>query len=331
MYSKCVFVLCVLVVSGIFSGLSAAELKFTDQKPKLYRLQERASKIDSRAKEYPEINFVFESKGKPQDMEYATVNTLSKPRGKLVIWLMGNNRELFDRLSNYGFHVIGVHYARGWFGNLHNKNDKDTEHIGKIRLEAATGEDFSTFVDIAKPDGMMERSYQFVKWLAKKNPQGKWDYFMTEDGKGLRWDDVIVAGISHGSTTAARFAKHVKVSRVVMFSGPRDQTQTWQSLTSATPANRFFGFTHVLDTGWPAHYLRSWKMLGLEKFGPLTNVDNAKPPYSNSRMLISEADVKKDKKRAHNASVPGKASVKGKDGKYVYEDVWKYLFTHPVE
>ena len=116
-----------------------------------------------------------------------------------------------------------------------------------------------------------------------------------------------------------------------MFSGPRDQTQTWQSLPSATPANRFFGFTHVLDTGWPDHYHRSWKMLGLEKFGPLVNVDKEKPPYKNSRMLISEADVGGDKKRAHGASTPKKSSPKDKNGKYLYEDVWEYLFTHPVD
>ena len=30
---------------------------------------------------------------------------------------------------------------------------------------------------------MMERALQFVKWLAKENPQGRWDYFLTPDGK----------------------------------------------------------------------------------------------------------------------------------------------------
>lgn len=330
MFPKCVS----LFLTSIFSFhlySSAGELNYEDKKPQLYKLQQRASKIDSRAKEYPDINFVFGTDKKPADMQFAEVDTRVKSRGKLVIWLMGNNSELFKRLSSYGMHSIGVHYARGWFSQLHDKNDKDLEHIGKIRLEAATGKDFSTFVNIAHPDGMMERSFQFVKWLAKNNPQGKWEYFLTKDGKGLRWEDVIVTGSSHGSTTAARFAKHVKVSRVVMFSGPRDQTQTWQSLPSATPENRFFGFTHVLDTGWPDHYHRSWKMLGLEKFGPLVNVDSTAAPYKNSRMLISEADVKNDNKRAHGASSPGSRSPKGKDGKYLYEPVWKYLFTHPVE
>ncbi|MEO0475238.1 MAG: hypothetical protein AAF085_04590 [Planctomycetota bacterium] len=301
-----------------------------DPKPQRYKLEARASKIDNRAKEHPAINFAFESKGKPADTQRAAVDTRVAPRGKLVIWLMAYNGALFDRLADYGLHAIQVHYARGWFSKLHGLNDADTEHIGRIRLEAATGKDFSTYVDIPQPDGMMERAYRFVKHLAETNPQGQWGYYLTEDGKGLRWEHVIVAGSSHGSTTAARFAKYQKVSRVVMFSGPRDQTQTWQSLPSATPANRFFGFTHVDDAGWPDHYQRSWQMLGLEDEGPVVNVDEADPPYQKSRQLISRIDVG-DANRAHSASTPGTTSPKDKGGNYRYEDVWKYLFTYPIE
>jgi hypothetical protein len=170
-----------------------------------------------------------------------------------------------------------------------------------------------------------------VKWLAKENPQGHWDQFLSRDGKGLAWDKVILAGISHGSTTAARMAKHVRVDRVVMFSGPRDQFESWQSLPSATPGERFFGFTHVLDDGWKNdHYCRSWQMLQLHDYGPQVNVDKASPPYSNTRRLITEADVKNDPNRAHGAVVPGGNSPKDKSGKFLYEDVWRYLFTHPV-
>lgn len=324
----------ILIGCSSFSALAADEgdaLRYSDQQPQRYKLEARASQIDKQAKEHPEIDYVFESKGKPADVQHAIVDTSVAPRGKLVIWLMSHKPELFDRLADYGLHAIDVHYARGWFSKLQGLNNEDTEHIGRIRLEAATGQDFSTYIDIPRPDGMMHRAYMLVKHLSKENPQGQWDYFLTEDGKGLRWEHVILAGASHGSTTAARFAKHQKVSRVVMLSGPRDQTQSWQSLPSATPANRFFGFTHVGDAGWPDHYHRSWKMLGLEEFGPVVNVDDADPPYNKTRQLISKADVGDNANRAHSASTPGKASPKDKDGNYFYEDVWKYLFTQPVE
>ncbi len=312
---------------------AAAPLTFDNDAPRRYELTARASQIDARAQPHAEIGFVFEKDGKPQDTEHATVDTRVAPQGKLVIWLMGYNSQLFERVNSYGLHAIQVHYANGWFGKFGNAEPpNDDQFLGNIRLEAATGQDFSNEVEIPQPDGMMERAKQFVKWLAKENPQGKWDYFLTDDKQDLRWDKVIIAGASHGSTTAARFAKFKRVDRVVMFCGPRDQYQNWQALRSATPANRYFGFSHVLDGGWTGnHYCRSWQLLGLNQFGAIINVDNAAPPYNNTRRLISAADVKNDANRAHSSVTPGGASPKDKDGKYLYEPVWRYLFTHPVE
>lgn len=319
----------VISITAFASALAAA-----DTKTQRVDLTARASEIDPRAKEHPEIDFVFmDKKGKPADVQHACVDPSVKSQGKLVIWLMGHNQALFDRLASYGMNAIQVHYANGWFGKFGSINDpNDDKMLGKIRLEAATGEDFSKLVDIPKPDGIAERSFQFVKWLAKKNPQGNWEKFISSDGKSLRWENVILSGISHGATTAARFALHQKVDRVVMFSGPRDQTETWQALPSATPPNRFFGFTHVLDSGWPGHhYDRSWELLGMYKFGPVTNVDEVKPPYGNSRRLVTSADVKNDAKRAHGAVAPGGSAVKDAGGKLIHEDVWRYLFTSPVD
>lgn len=303
------------------------------QMPGRIELTARASEIDSRAKEHPEINFVFkDNQGKVQDLQHAVVDPRFKSRGELVIWLMGHNQPLFERISRYGLHGIQVHYANGWFGKLDPKVRDDGTSLGKIRLEAATGEDHSPHVDIPKPDSMQERSIQFVKWLANENPAGKWDQFLTKDRNDLIWDKVIIAGISHGSTTAARFAKHRKVARVVMLSGPRDQLESWHGFPSETPSNRYFGFTHVLDGGWTAdHYCRSWLMLGLAEFGPLVDVDKTASPFGNSRRLITNAEVKNDANRAHSASVPGGAAVKNSKGDFVHEAVWKYLFTHPVD
>lgn len=311
----------------------ASALVFKDSKPRRYEFTARASEIDPRARAHPEIEFLFEKDGKPQDVENASVDTRVAPQGKLVIWLMGHNGPLFERVNSYGLHAIRVHYANGWFGKFGKEPaPPDDKFLGKIRLEAATGEDFSDVVAIPKPDGMMERALQFVKWLAKENPQGRWDFFLTPDRKGLRWERVIMAGSSHGSTTAARFAKHQRVDRVVMFCGPRDQYETWQGLPSATPANRFFGFSHVLDTGWTGdHYCRSWELLGLHQFGPIVDVDKVAAPFANSRRLITEADVKGDAKRAHSCVTPGKAAVTDASGQFIHENVWRYLFTQPVE
>ncbi|MEO6742385.1 MAG: hypothetical protein ABIP20_19250, partial [Chthoniobacteraceae bacterium] len=160
--------LVVLVLSPL-SAMHAADapLAFKDPKPQRYELTARASVIDPRTKAHPEIDFVFEKGGKPADVENASVDTRVAPQGKLMIWLMGYSAPLFERVNSYGIHAIRVHYANGWFGKFGNTSPGDDgQLLGKIRLEAATGEDVSPLVEIPKPDGMMERSLQFVKHLA---------------------------------------------------------------------------------------------------------------------------------------------------------------------
>jgi len=311
----------------------AAPPAYDDPSPQRYELQARASEVDTRTKEYPEIDYVFTKDGKPVDVEHAMVDTRVASRGKLVIWLMGYNAPLFDRLGDYGFHAIQIHYANGWFGKLSKLAPPgDEKYLGRIRLEASIGEDVSDAIDIAKPDCIMGRAFRFVKYLAEKNPEGRWGYYLAEDGRNLRWERVILAGASHGATTAARFAIHQKVDRVVMFCGPRDNLDNWQLLPSATHPSRYFGFSHVLDGGWTAHhYCRSWQMLGLHRFGPIVNVDIEKPPYGNTRRLVTKADVGNDAGRAHSSVMPGGAAVKDAAGKYVHEPVWLYLFTHPID
>ncbi|MEZ6134829.1 MAG: DUF4886 domain-containing protein [Pirellulaceae bacterium] len=305
---------------------------FDDPQPQRYTLQVRASKIDSRTREYPDIGFVFGTDKKPADLEYASVDTRVAPQGKLAIWMMGNNSGLFERLNEYGIHAIGVSYARQWFGKLCQPRPADAYARGRVRLEAATGQDFSDELDLLAPDGAAERARQLLLWLSRENPQGNWQQFLTDDGSRLRWDKVIMTGSSHGSTTAARFAKHQRVDRVVMLCGPRDQDQDWQSLPSATPANRYFGFTHVLDGGWTGdHYCRSWELLDLHQFGPIVNVDDTLPPYQNTRRLITAADVQGDANRAHSSVTPGNASPVNAQGKKLFDPVWKYLYNHPID
>ncbi len=311
--------------------LHAQPAEMADEK-EIHRFSVRASEVDASVRAHPEIDFFLEKNGKPADTQHASVNLRVQQRGELMIWLMPHNAELFDRVNGYGIHSIQVHYANGWFARLYGKPNTDPLFLSRIRLEAATGEDFSKDVTIPYADGVKGRSVALVKWLNKKDPQGKWGQFLSQDGKDLLWEKVILAGASHGSTTAARFAKHQRVGRVVMFAGPRDQLENWQKLPSATPSERYFGFTHVLDEGWQKdHYCRSWEMMGLQKFGAVVNVDGKKPPYENTRRLVTAANVQGNANRAHSSVTPGRAAVKSASKSYVHEEVWKYLFTHPVD
>ena len=331
--SRCMKRCVILAVVCIPVPLLPANEVTTAPTGELFKLQARASDIDSRVQSYPDIKFVLSgAKGRAADLQNASVDTRVESRGQLVIWLMSHNSRLFERINSYGLHAIQPHYARQWFGICCKENPVGPHCRGNMRLEAATGEDFTDEVAIAKPDGMMERSFQFVRWLHNENPAGNWGQFINDTGDGLRWDKVIMAGASHGSTTSARFAKHQKVARVVALCGPRDQHQDWQKLPSATPENRYFGFSHVLDGGWTGdHYCRSWELLGMHQFGPIVDVDKTAAPYGNTRRLITAFDVKGDPGRAHGSVSPGGSAKKTPDGQFAHEDVWRYMFTHPVD
>lgn len=320
-------------LSESIGRLEAAEpyespFSYDDPRPQAYRLSERASVVDPRAKAHPEIHFPLDKDGQPKDVQSAYIDTRVPPRGRLVVALTGGGR-LFSLTQELGLHAVRIPYADGWF-NLFSRGEPRETWRGDIRLEAATGEDFSPLVDIPRPDGLEERTYRFVQWLAEKNPQAKWDRFLTPDGKELRWDLVTLVGLSHGSTTAARFALHRKVDRVICFSGPRDQDQSWQAGRSATPSNRFFMFTGH-DSGWTAkHYCRSWELLGLHAHGPIVDVDRVPPPYGNTRRLVTSVSGK-GKMAIHNGVAPNDFAHKDADGKYLHEAVWRYLFVHPVD
>ena len=323
------------LITGLVAGSLHAQLASNpdeaDPRSRAYLFKVRASQLDSSAREYPEIDFVFHKDGQPQDLQHAAVDTRVAARS-LVIWLMGYNRPLFERLNGYGIHAIQVHYANKWFGLLCQPHPSSLVARGNVRLEAATGEDVSDEVVIHKPDSMMERARQLLIWLTGQHADGGWEQFLSQDQSEIRWDKVTIAGSSHGATTAARFAQHQLVDRVVMLCGPRDQDQDWQSGPSATPSHHYFGFSHVLDAGWSGnHYCRSWEMLGLHEWGPIVRVEQSQPPYENSRRLVSAADVGNDVQRAHSAVTPGLASPKLADGSFLYEPVWDYLFNHPVD
>src|SRR5947207_3656076 len=141
-----------------------------------------------------------------------------------------------------------------------------------------------------------------------------------------------MSGSSRGATSATRFAVYQRVDRVVAFCGPRDQFESWQGFPSATPPNRIFAFSHVLDGGWTGdHYCRSWQMLGLHKYGPIVDVDETPAPFGHTRRLITRFDVRGDVRRAHSSVVPGNAAAKNADGTFKHEAVWRYLFTQPVD
>jgi len=207
-----------------------------------------------------------------------------RPRGKLVVVLAGANNppgpeKLVAYAASQGFHVFAVAY----------KNDvspvrNDPDFFGNLRLEAFDGTDRTPDVTVARPDCVEVRIAKALAYLQKPDPEGKWSVYLGRDGQ-VRWSDVILAGHSHGASSAAAYAKLRRVDRVISFAGPRDTNPvvaTWLSMKSATPIDRFYGFTGTDDPQYPDHQ-KAFDVMGY--LGALVNVGAARPPYGGSRRL----------------------------------------------
>ena len=87
-------------------------------------------------------------------------------------------------------------------------------------MEAFEGVDHSPHIAIARPDSLEVRVGRMLEWLSRTEPAGGWSRF---HARALpRWDQITVAGHSHGSSSAALIGKIRRVERVVMLSGPFD-------------------------------------------------------------------------------------------------------------
>jgi hypothetical protein len=269
--------------------------------------------------------------------EYAYFDPAAKPAAgtRVLVYLVGarntpeRGRAMGAWLARQGFAVVVPGYANDYdirkLCEAPTTPDRDCH--AKLRLEALEGVDHSPHIDISKPNSLQTRIVRMLDRLASEQPQAGW-------GRGLargmpRWEELLVAGHSHGSSTAALIGKVRRVNRVVMLSGPFDNRggapADWLRRRTLTPPDRYFGLTHAAEEQHPGH-LKNWKALAIDKLGPVAIVDGAAPPYGGSHQLVTKLVVTDGENNPHGMTAAGKASPRLPDGTYVLAPVWRYLF-----
>jgi hypothetical protein len=269
--------------------------------------------------------------------EYAYFDPAAKPAAgtRVLVYLVGarntpeRGRAMGAWLARQGFAVVVPGYANDYdirkLCEAPTTPDRDCH--AKLRLEALEGVDHSPHIDISKPNSLQTRIVRMLDRLASEQPQAGW-------GRGLargmpRWEELLVAGHSHGSSTAALIGKVRRVNRVVMLSGPFDNRggapADWLRRRTLTPPDRYFGLTHAAEEQHPGH-LKNWKALAIDKLGPVVIVDGAAPPFGGSHQLVTRLVVTDGDNNPHGMTAAGKASPRLPDGTYVLAPVWRYLF-----
>lgn len=271
---------------------------------------------------------------KYQEAQYAYRTGLPPASDKLVVYLVGANakpvgsRHMLQQLARMGFRVVCPMYATDY--NIvklcSGEGGADEDCHKKARLEAFEGGDHSPHIDISRANSAEERVARFLSDLAKTDPDGGWGAFL--DGNKPKWSQIIIAGHSHGASSAGLVGKIRRLHRVVMLSGPFDnrdnQPAPWTRMDGVTPVDRFFGFSHSNEDQHAGH-LKDWEAMKLSTLGAATSVDDAKPPFGNSHQLVTSHPAM-GKGNAHGTTTAGRASPLNADGTYRFEPVWRYLF-----
>lgn len=254
-------------------------------------------------------------------IQYAALDTRVAPIGKLVIFLPGaNNLAIWwadhgQILANFGFHVVVPHYNNRWSSNG-TCDGQGGDCSLNTRWEALSGEDVSSAIAIPRRDSAEGRVVAMLQHLKEEDPGGDWGYYL--DGDALRYDRMIIAGISHGGASAALYGERRAFTRVVIHaSGPAGT----KSAPKATPLTEWYGFAHAEDDQYNP-ITAAWANYGLS--GSLTSVDDAEPPYGNSRQLTSAVPIGNSDEAHISVCVSDPSPKSGDD--YVYEPVWRYLY-----
>jgi hypothetical protein len=228
-----------------------------------------------------------QSTGK-DETQTALVDTSKTMQKKLVIVLAGTGGApgpigVAQFAANLGFHAYAIAYhdeynaSQGTGGNPEmctNSRFNELDGMGRT----------PSLVKVPRADSVEVRMMKALPFLQMKNPQGDWAYYLQKNGE-VRWSDVIFIGHSHGATSSAAYAKIRRVWRAISLSGPRDdnpQPATWLTMKSATPIDRYFGFTGMQDSQYQDHV----KSMELQKYvGTLTSVEGAQPPFGGTHRL----------------------------------------------
>jgi pimeloyl-ACP methyl ester carboxylesterase len=181
----------------------------------------------------------------------ALVEKQVAPDAPLAIFLPGTNglpantETILAVMAGQGYRVIGLEYDDAPAVVQVCPRDPDPACSARFREMRITGTGPGTR-DVRNPsaEAIVPRLVATLKALAAAAPDEGWGQYL--DGDQLRWDRILVSGLSQGAGMAAYIAKQHAVRRVVLFSSPWDFTlperrpAEWLATPSATPMTRWF-------------------------------------------------------------------------------------------
>jgi hypothetical protein len=266
-------------------------------------------------------------------------NPSVKSKNKLVVFIPGTTgtglggKTFAQVAANEGFHVVSLSYPSSIAATVcHSQPDENC--FENFRREIIEGQDLSPLIEVNRANSIENRLQKLLIYLKKNFEKESWARFLTKNDE-INWEELILSGQSQGGGHAPLMAKSHQVSRVIMFSAPKDYDRNnnkpakWYG-EGKTPLKNYFSFNHLQDKqgcDYPQQ-LEILKTLGLYKFGEPVEVDKTASPYNNSRILITDYPHKTlSSIEAHTSLMGDGRTPLDKDGVPYFKPVWIYLLT----
>ncbi|MBX7211810.1 MAG: hypothetical protein K1X78_26125 [Verrucomicrobiaceae bacterium] len=236
----------------------------------------------------------------------------------------GGANEFCKLAATLGYHVISLSYPNTISASI-CRNENDPGAFEAFRMAIIQGGE-TAHIKVSRTDSIENRLIKLLRLLSERRAREEWAQFLTKDG-GIQWDRIAVAGQSQGGGHAALLAIHHKVARALCFGAPKDYSQAlqapaaWYLKEPATAKERFFTFNHDQDRQGctPAQQIENLKALKLDALGSPVHVEDSKPPFNKSRILMTNyPGTKVDSLTAHGTMI----SARNKD---LFGEVWRYM------
>lgn len=229
-----------------------------------------------------------------------------------------NHEYILQAMADTGIRVLGLAYQNN--KSIIQLCGNDDACYTQSRMDRLFGAVSSRYVD-SEADGVENRLLKALQYL-------QWTDFY--EGDTLIQERIIYGGFSQGAGMAAMMGKHRLVQRVCMFSGPWDNingsvSASWLSEASVTPAEQFYGFSHMHDSLTNGVYYldQNWQSLGMGSADVqlYTNLQGQK--------LYADETGKPCSRSYHACSVQDENTPLDQDELPLYQEAWRYVCGRP--
>lgn len=260
-------------------------------------------------------------------------------RDRLLVFLPGT-RAMPHRYSMFireaaamGLHAIGLRYANMFAINYEVcPYMKDASCYEDSRAEILYGQGVFEPLDIGPGGSAVGRLTSLLAHLHRRFPAEGWGQYLGRDGKPI-WSSIVIAGQSQGGGNATMIARDNPVARLINFAWSdryQGKIAPWLTEPFATPAEDLYVFEHMRDR--IASRRDMWPLIGIDRLGPETSVDGAKPPFGGSHILTTDIEPSQSNTAGgpHNSVVVDDFTPLREDGTPVLDYVWRHLLDVPA-